>query len=125
MLKKRNKNKKSHKLGKSHKAKALMPRNLKSQGMSINVIIIAVVALIVLIVLIAIFTGRFGIFTGGLKEAGTCKALGGIDCLPSCSTTMERVYGAIDCGRNLREQGGENQEGKPVCCKYKSGLSST
>ena len=60
----------SHKLGKSHKAKALMPRNLKSQGMSINVIIIAAIALIVLVVLVAVFTGRFGIFAGGVRQTG-------------------------------------------------------
>lgn len=40
----------------------------RGQGLSINVIIIAVVALIVLVVLIAIFTGKLGGFSTGLKE---------------------------------------------------------
>ena len=93
--------------------------NRKSQGISLNVIIIAAIALIILVVLIAVFTGRFGIFTGGLKEAGTCTSLGGLDCLSSCSGGYERVYGAIDCGRDLREQGGQDERGYPVCCKTK------
>jgi len=36
--------------------------NKKSQGLSINVIIIVAIALIVLVVLVAIFTGRLGSF---------------------------------------------------------------
>jgi len=42
--------------------------NKKSQGISVNVIIIAAIALIVLVVLIAVFTGRFGLFSKGLNE---------------------------------------------------------
>ena len=52
----------------------------KSQGLSINVIIIVAIALIVLVVLIAVFTGRLGNFVGGLDEtascANTCVAFG-------------------------------------------------
>ena len=40
----------------------------KGQGLSLNVIIIAAIVLIVLIVLWAIFTGRMGGFTSGVKE---------------------------------------------------------
>jgi len=46
--------------------------NKKAQGLSINVIIIVAIALIVLVVLIAIFTGRLGAFTSGLKGAASC-----------------------------------------------------
>jgi len=46
----------------------------KAQGLSMNVIIIAAIALIVLVVLIMIFTGRMGLFTGGIK---TCPSMGG------------------------------------------------
>jgi len=42
--------------------------NKKSQGLSVNTIIIAAIALIVLVVLIAIFTGRFGGFSEGIQE---------------------------------------------------------
>ena len=48
--------------------------NKKSQGLSINVIIIVAIALIVLVVLIAIFTGRLGSFVGGVKGAATCSS---------------------------------------------------
>ncbi len=40
----------------------------KGQGLSLNTIIIAAIVLIVLIVLWAIFTGRMGKFTAGLKS---------------------------------------------------------
>jgi len=40
----------------------------KGQGLSLNTIIIAAIVLIVLVVLWAIFTGRMGGFTAGLKE---------------------------------------------------------
>lgn len=40
----------------------------KAQGLSLNTIIIAAIVLIVLIVLWAIFTGRMGKFTAGLKS---------------------------------------------------------
>lgn len=46
----------------------------KSQGLSINVIIIVAIALIVLVVLIAIFTGRLGSFVSGVKETTTCSS---------------------------------------------------
>ena len=47
--------------------------NKKSQGLSINLIIIVAIALIVLVVVIAIFTGRMGGFVGGLGESKTCQ----------------------------------------------------
>jgi len=47
--------------------------NKKSQGLSINVIIIVAIALIVLVVLVAIFTGRLAMFTGGIKGTTTCS----------------------------------------------------
>lgn len=50
----------------------------KSQGMPINVIIIAVIVLIVLVVLIAIFAERAGIFS---KQMKSCEQNGG-NCVP-------------------------------------------
>jgi len=47
----------------------------KAQGISINVIIIAVIALIVLVVIAVVFTGRFTIFSRGVKS---CEEKGGI-----------------------------------------------
>jgi len=47
----------------------------KSQGISINTIIIAALALAVLVVLFIIFTGRFKIFSEGVKESSlTCDS---------------------------------------------------
>ena len=46
----------------------------KSQSLSINTIIIAAIGLAVLVVLFLIFTGRFKIFSEGIKETGlSCK----------------------------------------------------
>ena len=79
----------NRKLGESHK----LFNNLKSQGLSLNTIIIAAIVLIVLIVLWAIFTGRIGLFSEELQECkGTCELKK--DCLAlsseghdSCSNT--------------------------------------
>jgi len=46
----------------------------KSQGLSVNLIIIVAIALIILVVVIAIFTGRMGGFVGGLDESKTCQS---------------------------------------------------
>ena len=53
----------------------------KAQGISINTIIIAAIALAVLVVLFFIFTGRFRIFSEGVKESSLscdkgCKTVG-------------------------------------------------
>lgn len=45
----------------------------KGQGLSLNTIIIAAIVLVVLIVLWAIFTGRMGVFSTGLKQVESCK----------------------------------------------------
>mgnify|MGYP001267900439 CR=1 FL=1 len=72
--------------------------NKKSQGLSINAIIVAVIALIVLVVLVAIFTGRIGIFSKGVGEAGSCDSIGGTcDSDSDCDTGEVRSYGASGC----------------------------
>ena len=48
--------------------------NKKSQGLSINLIIIVSIALVVLVVVIAIFTGRMGDWVGQTNEAKTCRS---------------------------------------------------
>lgn len=50
-------------------------KNKKSQGLSINVIIIAALALVVLVVLIIIFTGSIGKTS---QNIGSCITKGGI-----------------------------------------------
>ena len=95
--------------------------NKKAQGLSINTIIIAAIALVVLVVLIAIFTGRLGMFSKGLGDVGKCQNLGGT-CLNANSCTeagggnTREIFGAIDCGKDLREQGGEDFSDRQKCC---------
>ncbi len=45
--------------------------NKKGQSISINVIIVAAIALAVLVVLFAVFTGRIGLFSKGVKQTET------------------------------------------------------
>lgn len=47
----------------------------KGQGISINVIIIAVLALVVLVVLVAIFTGRIALFEKGVSKEASAKLI--------------------------------------------------
>ncbi len=70
-------------------------KHKKGQGISINVLIIALVALIVLIVIIAIFTGKIRGVNTGLQD---CMTKGGKcekseDCPPGSS----EVIGVSSC----------------------------
>lgn len=55
--------------------------NKKSQGLPLNVIIIAAICLIVMVVMIAIFTGKISIWGSDMQK---CESRGG-----KCSTTPE------------------------------------
>ncbi len=55
--------------------------SIKGQGMSINVIIIAVLALLVLVVLAFIFTGKIGKFS---TTTANCEAISGGKCEIDC-----------------------------------------
>lgn len=63
----------------------------KAQGLSLNVVVIAIISLVVLIVVLAVFTNIFR------KEAGT--AAGKVDCL-STDTDNDGVMDIFDqcCG---------------------------
>ena len=79
--------------------------NKKAQGISINVIIIAAIALIVLVVLVAVFTGRFGMFAGGVSKTGdpnkACNAQDGITAQPkdSCGPGERIIAAKTDPGK--------------------------
>ena len=65
----------------------------KSQSISINTIIIAAIALAVLVVLFLVFTGRFRIFSEGVKESSltcdrACKSTGFSSSLKGRSTCV-------------------------------------
>ena len=51
-----------------------MPKNKKSQGLSITTIILAVIGLMILVVIIALLTGRLGGFSKGVLESGDCSS---------------------------------------------------
>lgn len=80
--------------------------NLKSQVLSLNIIIVAAIVLIVLIVLWSIFTGRIGGFSKELQECrdicmaenkcqypvGVTVPEGEEDCLDKTITSSSRAY---------------------------------
>ncbi len=81
----------------------------KGQGLSLNVIVIAAIALIVLVVLVAVFTGRMGEWTAGIKKTENkyCQdvppdtigsSIGGIRKLSSegCTGNEIQVYGVFE-----------------------------
>ena len=91
----------------------------KSQSISINAIIIAAIALVVLVVLFAIFTGRFKIFSEGVKESslkcdGACKSSGyssgsvesGPGGTKDCSLGRAKLFGRFE----------DMSEGQICCC---------
>ena len=91
-------------------------KNKKSQGISLNTIIIAAIALIVLVVLVAIFTGRMGLT---VKEIDKCKG-SCVSTSDECQGTYSRVDSSSAC--NL-DPLGENPEGEwgigakfGICC---------
>ena len=85
----------------------------KSQGISINTIIIAAIGLAVLVVLFAIFTGRLGIFTKTLKDTDTCSQ--------KCSSINMKWVSSLtqdtkSCPADNQYIAGEFSDGKFGCC---------
>jgi hypothetical protein len=90
----------------------------KAQGISMNVIIIAALALIVLVVLVMIFTGRIGMFTGGVKS---CSAMAGfcVDDEDACKAQVIDADGDGEKIKNKDYKGGlYNDDGcEKYCCQ--------
>jgi len=91
----------------------LIKMQKKSQSISINTIIIAAIALAVLVVLFVIFTGRFRIFSEGVKESSltcdkACKSVGYLSGYPSSG-----------CGSDFSISGKFEgmSEGQVCCCR--------
>ena len=57
-------------------------KNKKSQGLPLNLIIIAIIALIVLVIIIAIFAGKIRFFPSGVQS---CEGKGGTCYTTSCA----------------------------------------
>ena len=80
----------------------------KSQSISINTIIVAAIALAVLVVLFMIFTGRFKIFSEGVKGSDLscndgCKIAGyasGSSSSDSCNNRLVGSYRDVDPQKN-------------------------
>ena len=83
----------------------------KGQGMSINVIIIAVLALLVLVVLAFIFTGKIGKFS---SATANCESISGNTCDYSCSSGYVE-----DNSRSCLDS--DNEPTGEVCCIPLSG----
>lgn len=80
--------------------------NKKSQGLPVNIIIIAVIALIVLIVVVAIFTGRIKLFSGTLES---CRAKQG-QCESGVVCPENKAQVTAKCPET------EEDKGKNICC---------
>ena len=93
----------------------------KSQGISLNVIIIAAIALIVLVILILIFTGRIGLFT---REVNACTNAGGTCVDLGTYNTADEACGAVfgTYAKSMAQECTKTIEGKQVadpskvCC---------
>lgn len=93
----------------------------KSQGISLNVIIIAAIALIVLVILVLIFTGRIGLFTREVSACtnagGTCVDLGTYDTADeACQTVFGRYSKSMaqECTKTV--DGKQVADPSKVCC---------
>jgi len=86
----------------------MIKNSRKAQGISINMIIIAVLALIVLIVVVAIFTGRIKIFSGTLES---CRAKQG-QCESGAICPENKAQVAAKCPETEEEK----KQQKNICC---------
>ena len=87
----------------------------KGQGMSINVIIIAVLALLVLVVLAFIFTGKIGKFSATTAD---CTKIAGGKCEVDCSYLGSNYV--QDSSRVCLDNNGDVDTSE-VCCVGISG----
>ncbi len=98
--------------------------NKKSQGLSINVIIIVAIALIVLVVLIAVFTGRIGSFVAGVDSTATCKSnCESFGMIPSSQLLSECTRGEKE--RQVAGTYTDVVENDVCCCKPTTAIPVT
>ncbi len=62
----------------------------KSEGLSMNLIVITAIALVVLVVLVAVFTGRMGGFTSDVDSGTQCVEGFGGECVSEDSDIGDR-----------------------------------
>ncbi len=83
----------------------------KSQGLTLNTIIIAALVLIVLVILVLIFTGRMGLTR---KQIDECVNNGGI-CQEECTGTYARQM-TYECDNDGDGTPNEGATIDGVCC---------
>ena len=88
--------------------------NKKGQGLPLNTIIIAAIVLIVLVVLWAIFTGRMGVFTKGLKTTTEQSVLCTSDVVGG--TVKDTAKLCTDIGGTIISGTFTGVTGDKVCC---------
>jgi len=94
--------------------------NKKSQGLSINAIILVAIGLIVLVVLIAVFSGAMARFVQGLFGATTCeKACKSVDRAVYTDQTKDQCKTLEASERALLIEGefDDVDIGEVCCCK--------
>lgn len=82
----------------------------KAQGLSLNVIIIAVLALIVLVILIVIFSGKMGSFREGVSTCGGTKC---VKLITDCGPQENPIFLS---GCDANGDGEPDAEGANYCC---------
>lgn len=92
----------------------------RAQGLSINVIIVAVIGLVVLVIIIAIFSGKFGDFSSGVRSIGNPAKLcegdegqGGTLRDDNCGEGEDSILS--------RDSGAQGKK----CCKFSSSTTCT
>lgn len=84
----------------------------KAQGMSVNVIIIAILALLVLVILGFVFAGKIGDFVKGTKD---CESIGG-RCDLGTQCTGDEGYSKTNIAMCLDQATGK-PNGQACCLK--------
>ena len=82
----------------------------KSQGLSLNTVVIASIVLIVLVVLIGIFTGHIGGWIGGIGDA-TKK---------NCPADQKKSECDLELETQVVDDFGDDLEEGQVCCRPKN-----
>ncbi|MBT7903491.1 hypothetical protein HN587_06530 [Candidatus Woesearchaeota archaeon] len=94
--------------------KSFFSSSKKAQGLSLNLIIVAVLGLIVLVIIILAITGKFGSFNKGLADCsskgGICRDYNDKSPIESCLDTESKSLSSTNC------QNVEEGKTKQVCC---------
>ncbi|BBL45414.1 hypothetical protein MJ1_0243 [Nanobdella aerobiophila] len=69
----------------------------RSQGLPLNVIVLAIIAILVLVFLILIFTGGLGRFTTGISSTGpTTQQINSTQCAEYAGTVLSEIESSTD-----------------------------